>query len=551
MMASKPSTSGTQLLKSNQAELPVVVKQEPVVKEEPQSDDDDEAAGLRFEVVTKAEPIWEAGSSGSQSIQENQDSTSINRPRANSSEPCSSEPFIFAYKDWNYKCDRCSLTFPSETALTDHVAEHRAIDLRIYQCKPCKKCFGTLAALKAHGLCDGRTFQCSKCYKQFQNRSRFTKHVVMHRNELFVQFLDGETLDTEGMYRCTECGATYDTLIAIRQHFHSHPHLYKDLTFRCSWCGKQCLGEEHLRLHENTHGLLRCDECQKTYPSQSTLMRHKRTHQTNKYMKLIDPHVLRTEGLFKCLVCRKYFERYEAALFHVRNHINALEGRYQCLVCHLKCNSAFVLRSHMNSHHQPDKVQESGAKSRKITPFCCPLCGRYSKNALCLKMHLKRHEDIRLATYKCQWCSKNCGTNVELTRHYESFHNSTKRVEISSEDKEEEEDEVKESEMEQQSLGSPISVEDSSEEEGEDQPTIKAEPLEESDPAAEMEQQQQQQHSLFESVVVKEEPKLCEEKSTKFIIESCVKGEPGEEDDGDEDEEVYYVVVIREEDEAE
>ncbi|XP_030640936.1 zinc finger protein 574 [Chanos chanos] len=155
----------------------------------------------------------------------------------------------------------------------------------------------------------------------------------------------------------------------------------------------------------NGGGAFPCQSCEKTFPSQLRLLRHRHT-------------VHACEHRFKCGVCGKPFKKQ----IHVRNHLRTHTGErpFQCSVCGKTFSSHANLSRHTHTHTgaRPYRcdichkafTQSSNLRQHRLLhanapPSACPDCPASFLRPAKLKAHrFLRHDGP--APYSCPHCTQ-------------------------------------------------------------------------------------------------------------------------------------------------
>ncbi|XP_061908153.1 zinc finger protein 649-like [Entelurus aequoreus] len=148
-----------------------------------------------------------------------------------------------------------------------------------------------------------------------------------------------------------------------------HPEFSEKKTQRkclvCSICAKSFPYESHLTLHMRTHTRekpYRCSVCGKGFSQKGNMAAHMTTHTEDKP--------------FSCLVCDEKFSRKSYMVLHMRTHTG--EKPFSCSVCGQRISRKSNILSHMRTH--------TGEK-----PFCCSYCDRRFSHKISVVKHMKTH----------------------------------------------------------------------------------------------------------------------------------------------------------------
>ncbi|KAJ9593316.1 hypothetical protein L9F63_015136, partial [Diploptera punctata] len=221
-------------------------------------------------------------------------------------------------------------------------------------------------------------------------------------------------------FSCSYCDKTFKYKTAMKIHERSHTEMIAEKIV-CEYCGKSFRGKKTLREHYlANHSEVKpykCDKCDKTYGSMTSLDIHKATHSN--------------ETPFLCDLCGKSFKHVSNLRSHKRSHMNESDKNKQvCDVCGKGFRSRFHLSEHMNVHtgrrpyacnvcgkhfHKKIQLRQHGSAHSGVQPFKCNLCGvRFNRRGN-MTQHLKRHD--REQKYTCRVCNEGFATLGAVLSH--------------------------------------------------------------------------------------------------------------------------------------
>lgn len=206
------------------------------------------------------------------------------------------------------------------------------------------------------------------------------------------------------------------------EEFSFNPDLSKteieEKEYTCTKCSKQFSKEKkylkHLLSHEDL--LLECDICQKTYPNQALLDKHKAKHEinmcfvseqsfTNDMYLLEDNMVDHTEEVeiksedvtpalqLQCTYCSLTFEKQRSLSMHMRKHRNKNEKKeFICDTCGKKFHMKHLLMRHVAMHSE-------------VKPYKCEKCSKTYARRDRLMSHMYTHKEHK--RYICEYCKKS------------------------------------------------------------------------------------------------------------------------------------------------
>lgn len=156
----------------------------------------------------------------------------------------------------------------STTDISKAMSKYNRYVRKIYNCDICPAVtFTKFNDLIAHDLEAHKTIpnniRCEECGKCFLSNGRLQIHMQVHREKLF---------------ECNICQKKFTLQKTLDKHLNVHMAL-----FSCQTCDYKAPSLYTLKIHEDTHSLVKkhsCQECKKSFATRSSLHRHNRlTHQ--------------------------------------------------------------------------------------------------------------------------------------------------------------------------------------------------------------------------------------------------------------------------------
>ncbi|KAH9496774.1 hypothetical protein Btru_009391 [Bulinus truncatus] len=227
-------------------------------------------------------------------------------------------------------CNLCGEGFSRNDKLLVHTRKHKRYspEKMPFKCDVCDLFFSESDHVTKHQVMHTgeEWFTCDICFKSFKLESdlivhRRSRHIIRHeskRKNSFSQLL--ETLKPKAsfinkiQYRCYDCGKTFTERFRLVRHIRTH---LTEKTYKCLECGKEFIEKFVLNRHEKTHSKVKphkCEVCGKNFLEKSKLIRHKKIHDN------IRP--------YKCDDCGKAFIEKHRLVNHQKTHTTL-----RCSVC--------------------------------------------------------------------------------------------------------------------------------------------------------------------------------------------------------------------------
>ncbi|XP_063545029.1 putative zinc finger protein 66 [Cydia strobilella] len=226
-----------------------------------------------------------------------------------------------AHPALNVACDECGETFVGQMGLKMHKKRMHAKSVKPeqYKCETCSATFLSVSALNTHTDTAGEHTDlrpCEQCGENCASEDALHKHVgEMHPAET---------------HRCEECNATFASAAAYDLH-----HRRKHLNQRYSDAGRQRNTTRKKYPQTHKQGQFVCETCGKLMQNATALRTHQRSHLD------IKP--------FACNECSKSFTLKTSLQWHMRSHTG--EKPYQCPECPLAFSLKGNLDRHHKTAH--------------------------------------------------------------------------------------------------------------------------------------------------------------------------------------------------------
>ncbi|XP_069806146.1 zinc finger protein 770 [Dendropsophus ebraccatus] len=291
-----------------------------------------------------------------------------------------------------YCCDACCKQFETPSKLARHYLSHTG--QKPFPCQDCGKTFRQLVHLERHMVTHMLPFQCNICLRHFKNSQTFSKHQQLHQADSVkeVRLAKRSPPPAPGLKRPPTSGLERSPPMQglKRSPPASELKSFFSLPLYCFGCQKTFASEEKHLLHQcdfmNVRAVkkaetIRCDLCNKMFPSRSKLERHLMIHTGQKP--------------FTCALCGKAFRQKTHLKIHLLTHTQ--EKPFQCSQCPKAFKIPEKLLKHQEIHVNLPKdprtellevKQEADQDFSMFSiPFRCSSCGLCFDNQEILDDH--------------------------------------------------------------------------------------------------------------------------------------------------------------------
>ena len=284
----------------------------------------------------------------------------------------------------------CSTTFETSEQLSAHmeVGDHDGIFF--FTCSKCPKKFGSTGEMKQH-MEDSHGSKKVKEELMRQTKAENTEIKRVVENVVQSQASNEQSIVKSTKMQIKNDPGPKDSNIQIFEFSGVDDQLEEDEEEELSFC------EDDNALKYKDY--LKCDECGKFLPSESSLQIHIRIHEEQKI------HVCKSSK--SCTAKFYTLEQFSAHRLSHHGEDVAARSRVKCEVCGKLANTKSELRYHMAKH-----VTERN--------FVCIECGLRFKCPRSLKTHALIHTGVK--KHKCEQCDFASFTRSNLRTHIRQNH---------------------------------------------------------------------------------------------------------------------------------
>lgn len=341
-------------------------------------------------------------------------------------------------KELKYRCGVCGERFRNPEELSEHGC--MAATERPYACSDCDKHFLHASHLKKHRTThqlswSNREYPCDQCNNSFSSSQSFLSHLESH-----VDTADESEHNTEGKdgglshsFICPVCHQCFASATELICHFPTHP----DCTFECKICKMTFPSESKLKEHERSHVTsateFECIVCGQSFLGKEAFSQHQCSHQwhakmevepSNTSAKTPPPTYYQAAGeeeevdvtgedLYNCPVCSMQFHSKSGLLEH-QNKQHPIEKSFKCELCGKEFAKRKYLREHERRHRLKNETQLAENK------FKCTQCHTKFNTSRELSLHMRLHAEKEVGAFRCDMCYKSFSKWSHLKQHQES-----------------------------------------------------------------------------------------------------------------------------------
>ncbi|XP_063234425.1 uncharacterized protein LOC134537668 [Bacillus rossius redtenbacheri] len=262
-------------------------------------------------------------------------------------------------------CSHCSLEFPDETSLLNHVLIHSKQDIKD-----------------------------ENNDSEDENDSDDEKPLLQRFNQFLLE-KKISILNSEKKFVCNVCKKGFGVESHLKRHLKTHAS--NPEVPSCSFCGKRYLNKACLLKHEAQHTSavsLSCKECDERFDSRAAYKKHRLSH---------------PEGQHPCASCQRTFRSAANLGSHVARKHAGGGGAPEMFACQL-CGKQFKQKGNLKVHVD----SRCGSEPRHV----CKVCGKAFMSVGSLTTHFLLHTGEK--TFLCRFCGKSFRLKVEMQRHERS-----------------------------------------------------------------------------------------------------------------------------------
>ncbi|KAG7271206.1 hypothetical protein CRUP_003383 [Coryphaenoides rupestris] len=254
--------------------------------------------------------------------------------------------------------------------------------------------------------------RCGTLFKNMQSLRLHFKRVCFEQ----LQLEPGEARVGQGLLKCDECEKSYRYKLSLDKHKRTHNQLY------CEVCRRVMRDAQTLARHKVSHTPFQCTLCEKHFVFFKHLSRHyENAHKPSKPYKChhcskekggLQKHEQRAHRNQKkmCHPCVYCGKMFSQSGMarHKLTHTGEKPLKCQMPDCEWRFRSASEVKSHVLRHHSAER------------PFECNTCGKGFIRASALNDHIKIHSGEK--EHVCLVCGKAFVKLYGMNRHMQLMH---------------------------------------------------------------------------------------------------------------------------------
>ena len=323
-----------------------------------------------------------------------------------------------------FTCELCDQSFMYRSVYTNHMEKHDRVPNMYsslpdghYRCKLCNVKFESTAEILEHNKSqpNSNLLKCCVCPKVLKNKTGFTGHARFHlaskaaNAKLIAKNLEKKPKKVSkryqqlesGEFKCRQCEKVFPSLSTIRSHTVTYRNAYK--AFKCCTCFKVYDTAGSWFNHCSTCFLgreFKCSKCSEVFTSHVTLKQHRLEchRKPESHAKIPKRFTPLADGGYRCNLCASVFENLLKAKCH-NIAIGASGKCFRCCQCTKLISNASAFYSHIR------------------------IC---TSNTVDKGRIMNRHISFSADQHLCVFCNTMFGSKALLRAHNTTFVNEKK-----------------------------------------------------------------------------------------------------------------------------
>ena len=320
------------------------------------------------------------------------------------------------------KCNLCSEVFIFRKGLQKHTIKHKT-NHETYFCSSCDDKFIMKESLLKHNIRVHKYEpvmyigkRCSICGIQVRPKL-FKEHRLSHMESCKKCDFRGvhiwKHMVTHDGVKCNSCNKTMSTMSSLVVHqkdvhgiFDKNRHIHMCNSCSSGFKSLKVLKRHKQKIHER---ILQCEKCEFQAATKSKLIHHRKTHERK---------------WFSCILC-DFKSTLEISL---NVHHKRVHKGYTCDICKNKFTNLTSLRKHQSKNHEQincDNCEFIASSRTSIlvhnkhshSNLRCDTCNKIFMQQKALDHHKLKHAELT-----CKFCGVYCKKKKDLEKHTDSHH---------------------------------------------------------------------------------------------------------------------------------